>query len=66
VAALAAGLILGMFMGHETWRADGQQPLDVATRPADPLAASGFEYLVEPDGNSLAQAYVQLTAATDP
>lgn len=64
-AALAAGLFLGIFMGHETWRAVGQQALDAGTRLADPLAASGFEYLVEPGGDSLAQAYLGLTTATD-
>jgi hypothetical protein len=62
---LAAGLILGVFMGHETWRAVGQQPPDSTTRTDDPVAASGFEYLVEPGGDSLAQAYVQLTTTTD-
>ena len=64
-AALAVGLVLGMFMGHETWRPVGQQALDATTRPADLLAASGFDYLVEPGGDSLAQAYVGLTTATD-
>ena len=64
-AALAAGLIVGMFMGHETWQAVRQQGFASATRPADPLAASGFEYLVEPGGDSLAQAYLGLTATSD-
>jgi hypothetical protein len=64
-AALAAGLIIGIFMGHETWPPVGQQALDARTGLADPLAASGFEYLVEPGGDSLAQAYLGLTMATD-
>jgi anti-sigma factor RsiW len=64
-AALAAGLILGMFMGYETWGAVGQRALDAAPRADDPVATSGFEYLVEPGGESLAQAYVQLTTAAD-
>jgi len=64
-AALVAGLVIGVFMGHETWRPGRRQPPAVATRPADPLAASGFEYLVEPGGNSLAQAYIGLTATSD-
>lgn len=64
-AALAAGLMVGMFMGHETWQAVRQQPLASATRPPDPLAAFGFEYLVEPGGDSLAQAYLGLTATSD-
>jgi len=57
--ALAAGLVIGVFMGHETWRPGA------ATGPADPLAASGFEYLIEPGGDSLAQAYLELTATSD-
>lgn len=64
-AALAVGLIIGMLMGQETWRAVGRPAPAVTTRSADPLAASGLEYLVESGGNSLAQAYVQLTTATD-
>jgi len=64
-AALAAGLMVGMSMGHETWQAVRQQPLASATRPPDPLAASGFEYLVEPGGDSLAQAYLGLTSGRE-
>lgn len=64
-AALATGLMIGVFMGHETWRADRQQTLASAPRSADPLAASGFEYLVESGGDSLAQAYLGLTATSD-
>jgi hypothetical protein len=52
-------------MGHDTWRSVGQQALDAGTRLADPLAASGFEYLVEPGGDSLARAYLGLTTSTD-
>ena len=65
VAALAAGLIVGVFMGAEAWRADRQQGIASATRPADPLMASGFEILVEPGGDSLAQAYLGLTTTSD-
>jgi anti-sigma factor RsiW len=63
--ALATGLLIGVFMGHETWRPGGRQPPAASTRPADPSAASGFEYLIEPGGNSLAQAYLGLTATLD-
>jgi hypothetical protein len=51
-------------MGHTTWRSGGEHPPPAATQPTDPLAASRFELLVEPGGDSLAQAYVQLTTAT--
>ena len=63
--ALAAGLMLGVFMGHATWQAAGpQQPVAVA-QLVDPLATSSFEYLIEPGGDSLAQAYLQLTSGPD-
>ena len=64
-AALAAGLLVGVFMSDEAWRADRQQGITSATQPADPLVASGFEYLVNPGGDSLAQAYLGLTATPD-
>ena len=58
--ALAVSLMLGVFMGHATW-----QPPVATSQPVDPLAASSFEYLVEPGGDSLAQAYLQLTSGPD-
>ena len=64
-AALAAGLVLGLFMGRETWRSGDQRPSAAASQLADPLAAAGFDYLFEPGGDSLAKAYVGLTTATD-
>jgi len=64
-AALAAGLAVGVFIGHETWWTDRQQEVASASRPADPPFASGFEHLVDPGGDSLAQAYLGLTATSD-
>jgi hypothetical protein len=64
-AALAAGLIVGVFMGGEVWRTDRQQEIASATRPADPLVASGFDHLVDPGGDSLALAYLGLTTTSD-
>ncbi len=63
--ALVAGLLIGVFMGHETWRHGGRQSQAAANQPADPAGASGFEYLIEPGGDSLAQVYLGLTAASD-
>jgi hypothetical protein len=63
VAALVAGLVMGLFMGHGTWWSGRRQPPVTATRPTDALSASGIEHLVEPGGDSLAQAYCRLTAA---
>lgn len=64
-AALAAGLMVGVFMGHEARRADRQQGIASATRLTDPLVASGFEHLVDPGGDSLAMAYLGLTTTSD-
>jgi hypothetical protein len=64
-AALVAGLMVGVFMGDEAWRADRQQRIASVTRPADPLVDSGFELLVDPGGDSLAQAYLGLTTTSD-
>ena len=64
-AALATGLMLGLFMGHQTWRAAVHHEQAPAAQAVDPLAASGFEYLVEPNGDSLAQTYLGLTATTN-
>lgn len=63
--ALVVGLLIGVFMGHGTWRPGGGQSPTAANRPADPAGASGFEYLIEPGGDSLAQVYLGLTAASD-
>lgn len=62
-AALAAGLLLGLFMGYDTWRpGNGRQSVASSQRP-DLLAAAGFEPLVEGGGDSLAQSYLSLTTA---
>jgi hypothetical protein len=65
-AALGAGILAGVTMGDQAWRAGRQQGLASATRPADPLFTSGFENLVDPGGDSLAQAYLGLTRSSDP
>jgi len=64
-AALAAGLMLGLFMGRDTWWSGAEGPSAAARQPADLLAASGFDDLVEPGGDSLGQAYLGLTTPTD-
>ena len=64
-AALAAGLIVGLFMGHETWRANRQQGIASAVGPTDPIVHAGFEYLIDPGRDSLAQAYLELTTTSD-
>jgi len=57
-AALAGGLLLGGYLGSQTW---GNAP-PAAVEPADPVAGSGLGQLVEPEGDSLAQTYLALTA----
>ena len=64
-AALAAGLLVGLFMGHQAWRNDHQQEIASAIGPTDPAAPADFEYLIDPGGDSLAQAYLELTATAD-
>jgi len=64
-AALAAGLMLGLFMGRDTWRSGAERSTGAASQPAHLLAASGFDDLVEPGGNSLAKAYLGLTTVND-
>ena len=60
-AALAGGLLLGGYLGAQTW--DSAPP--AAIEQADPLAGSGLEQFVEPGGDSLAQAYLTLTSGGD-
>jgi len=57
-AALAAGLLVGCYLGWDTWQ-DDRRPVAVET--ADPLAGSGLGQLVEPGGDSLAQTFLTLT-----
>lgn len=65
IAALAGGLLIGLFMGHETWRSGSQRSPLAANQPVDVLAASGFQQLAEPAGESLAESYLRLTAMGD-
>jgi hypothetical protein len=53
--------MLGGYLGNQTW--GGAPPS--AVEQADPLASSGLEQLFEPGGDSLAQAYLALTAGGD-
>jgi anti-sigma factor RsiW len=60
-AALAGGLLLGGYLGVQTW--DIAPP--AAIEQADPLASSGLGQLGEPGGDSLARAYLALTTGGD-
>lgn len=61
-AALAAGLMLGVFLGHETWQTAAQHPPAPSTQSGDVLVASGFDLLADSRGDSLTEAYLQLTS----
>ncbi len=58
-AALAAGFLLGGFLGFDTWSGKAQS---VAVEKADPPGESGLQQFVDPDVNSLAQTYMKLTS----
>jgi hypothetical protein len=65
-AALAAGLLIGGFMGRQTWQRSavqigaGNQVVE-----ADPVGDSGLSLLTSLDDNSLGEAYLGLTWAPD-
>lgn len=65
-AAVAAGLLVGVYLGHHTWRPSDQR-LGGHTQmiQADRVAASGLGYLTGVGDNSLAEVYLRLTSAPD-
>lgn len=60
-AALAGGLLLGSYLGTQTC----ERVPRAAVERAHPLDSSGLGQLVEPGGDSLAQAYLALTSGGD-
>lgn len=66
VAALAAGLLVGVYLGQHTWQPSDQGPRGpTRVSPADPVAASGLGHLADFGDSSLAEAYLSLTSAPD-
>ena len=66
MAALAAGLLVGVYLGQHTWQLSDQGsggPTQVS--PADPVAASGLGHLADFGDSSLAATYLSLTSAPD-
>ena len=59
-AAVAAGLLIGVHMGEQTWRSThssiAQQNIE-----ADPVAVYELDYLTDAPGGSLVQSYLTLT-----
>ncbi len=59
-AALAGGLLIGLFMGQQTWRS-AHPSLPQQTMHADPVAVYQLDYLTDAPGGSLAQSFLSLT-----
>ena len=60
--ALAGGLLIGVLMGHQTWRS-AHQSIPQQTVEPDPVAIYQLDYLTDAPGGSLAQSYLTLTDA---
>lgn len=61
-AALAAGLLIGGYLGFDTWEQDGR-PLAIGA--SGPPGQSALRQLVDPGGESLAEAYLTLISNVD-
>jgi hypothetical protein len=62
---LAGGLLMGVFMGQQTWRSvrpSSAQP----SRQRDAIAAHELDYLTDAPGVSLAESYLMLTGDSRP
>jgi len=59
-AMLAAGLLIGVFLGQQTWHSARPSTPQQAAQ-ADPLTAYAFDYLGDGPSDSLAGAYLALT-----
>ena len=63
-AALAAGLLVGVYLGQHTWQPSEQRsPRHTQMMQADPVAASSLGNLTGLGDDSLAAAYLGLTSA---
>jgi hypothetical protein len=61
-AALAAGLLLGGYLGFGTWHSNGHP---VESGAAEAAGASELGQFVEPGGDSLARVYLALISESD-
>ncbi|NLF71897.1 MAG: zf-HC2 domain-containing protein [Candidatus Anammoximicrobium sp.] len=62
-AALAAGLLIGVLLGHGTWRPDASGSGDQAQ--ANSGAVSRWDPWIDPGDDELAQTYLRLTSPRD-
>jgi anti-sigma factor RsiW len=60
-AVLAGGVLLGVFMGHQTWQSAYPTNQRQATQ-SDPVAVYELDYLTDAPGDSLAGSYLTLMA----
>jgi anti-sigma factor RsiW len=58
--ALAGGLIIGVFMGHQTWRS-AHATIPQPAIQSDPLAVYQLDSMTDAPAGSLAQSYLTLT-----
>jgi anti-sigma factor RsiW len=62
-AILAAGLLIGVLMGQQTWRSAHPSTPQRAPQ-ADPLAVYDLDYLSDAPGGSLAESFLTLTGGS--
>jgi anti-sigma factor RsiW len=62
-ATMAAGLLIGVFLGHGTWQSVGERSAEGAQ--ASSTAAFSLDRLIDPGDDTLAQTYLQLTSPPD-
>ncbi|MBN2579669.1 MAG: zf-HC2 domain-containing protein [Pirellulales bacterium] len=63
-AVLAAGLLVGVLIGQQTWQSVHAPGVRQTSR-ADPLAAYALDSLSDAPGGSLAEGYLTLTTASN-
>ena len=62
-AALAAGLLIGVFLARGTWHSVGESSVPGAQ--ASSMAAVSLDRLIDPGDDTLAQTYLRLTSPRD-
>jgi anti-sigma factor RsiW len=63
VGTMAAGLLIGLLLGHETWQS-GRRGISESNQ-AKSMGAFGMDRLIDPGDDTLAQTYLQLTSPRD-
>jgi hypothetical protein len=63
--AMAAGLVIGAWLGQQTWHVVGRDSDVGDARAAAARPASSLDYLVDFRDETLAQTYLLLTSSQD-